>query len=191
LAGVPNVLETIRFAPKDLGLGPEISDVALARVVTSMQGLKTTSERAARALSLFCEAARSSSGYLFLARDASLALAAVQNAPGAPATLVAFIERYWAQLLDDQDMCTALTSMTQVSMAAPMPFWTDPAGTEHHLLALIARGGARDQNVGLIVLIRGTEARTRRLPDAAHDLASALAQHFVAAGDVVVRSTGR
>jgi hypothetical protein len=185
LAGVPSALETSRLAPKDPGVGPETSVAALARMVTSMRDLNTTSERAAWALSLFCEAARSSSGYLFLARGSSLVLAAVQNASGARETLTAFIERYWAQLLDEQEMCSAVTSMTQVSTAAPLPFWTDPAGTEHHLLALVAPDGAGDRNVGLIVVVRGTESRTRQLPDAAHELASALARHFVAMGDVV------
>jgi tetratricopeptide (TPR) repeat protein len=167
-------------------VGPRTSGVALAGVVASMQGLKTPSQRAGRSLSLLCEAARSSTGYLFLVRGSTLALSAVQSAPDAPAPLSAFIAGYWAQLLDEQGMTSAWTSMTHVSNAALAPLWTDPTGIDHHILSLVSRGDVRDEHVGLVVLVNGPEFRARRLPEAAFDLASALARHFITVGDVTV-----
>lgn len=187
VTGAPNVFEAAPPSSKGITAAPGTSDVALAGVVASMKDLKTASQRAVRALSLLCEAAHSSGGYLLLARGSRLVLSAVQNAPGAPVPLTAFVEGYWEQLLDDADMTTALTSMTHVSNA-PVPVWTDPNGREHLLLSLVSRGTVRDEHVGLVVLISGSEHRTRRLPEAARDLASAVARHLVTVGDVAVRA---
>jgi tetratricopeptide (TPR) repeat protein len=150
-----------------------------ARLVSQVLRQATTArERASFALSLLCEDRRASAGFLYLAADQGLVLAAAQGDSEASPELHHSALCFLREQLADGELATQVESELQATLVRGR----DRPTTADGLPMLIALGcpwQGSYQYVGVALLLSGSGQRT----NAATQLAAAIATTLLEAGD--------
>lgn len=127
-------------------------------MASALSNARNASERAQRALLLLCEVRGARSGYLFVAANDGLQLAAASTPEPADDMLQRLIDDFWSQQLDDGELETALLS----DDANATQIWTDRRGLVFRPLLLRGQkhGEARVAGVALLQEDAGKSATT-------------------------------
>jgi hypothetical protein len=188
------LIEAARTAGLDVALAPSDFEISVlgtqrasaaaperSRANSALAACKDTSGRALRALELLSDAAGARGGQLYLAdRDGRLAHAATRDAPAPDAELARFVQGFFAQQLDDENLSAGLTHATHMLSLPGAASFVDARGREHCLLLLSCKQQGRLVYVGLAVL---AVDRSPRVAPELLALSATLALGLLQAGD--------
>jgi len=169
-----SAFETTIFGKTEFGARASI----MSSIVTAMQGAHDRSARAERALRLLCDARGTRAGYLYLAGDERLQLAASSSGGVPDDILQRLVSDFWSQLESDTEPDTEM--MVSEDQTQHLQVWRDRQGTAYQPLLLNGRLNGNGVVAGLAVLASDMPANDG---DMSQPLASELASFLLHAGD--------
>jgi Protein kinase domain/AAA ATPase domain len=164
-------------------LATEIQTSPADIVSKTLGGALTAQARAERALRLLCDDRTASAGYLYLAGDAGLSLAASLGAAAAPEGLLPYVQEFFDHEVAQNSDQTAVLTTAQTSALIERRSFRDVSGIEHRplLMASLANGVSRYAGVAVFVAVDGSDR-----PAAGVTLVGALTAHLIQSGDARV-----
>ena len=162
------------------GAAMDVQTTVAEMVTKAFDGASSARARAEHALRLLCDDRKARVGYLYLAGDAGLSLAASLGSAAAPAGLSHYVQEFFdGEIAQRGDQTAALTN-EQTSALVDRSSFRDGAGIDHRplLMASLADGVSRYAGVAVLAKADGAE---RPLGGVA--LVDALSAHLIQAGD--------
>jgi hypothetical protein len=176
-AGLDVAMLPTDFESAVLGASTGASRRAGSSTVRAALHMQDPAARARAGLELLCDAARATSGHLYLNRGEALQHAASLGAANEPA-LAAFVHAYWKQQLQEHVEDDFTTQSDSDAAESQLTSWTQ-AGTSYQLLLLRGSTDGTLHYTGVVALA----ANHADLPALYWELAAAVSARLLELGD--------
>jgi hypothetical protein len=154
------------------------------KVYAALSACPSAEDRARTALLFLHDGTDADGGFLFLARDIGVALAAAMGPEAEPTPeLIEHVNRAWAARREPQSDLSRTLDATELKtlLAAEDPRWVSPSGDAFERRVLSVHRGGRWIPVG-VAMLRRTPGRAMRPMRRAH--VEALCNALIDAGDI-------
>jgi tetratricopeptide (TPR) repeat protein len=153
----------------------------VAEMVTkAFDGASSARARAEHALRLLCEDRKARVGYMYLASESGLSLAAAVGSAAAPAGLSHYVQEFFDHEIAQRGDQTAALTSEQTSGLVERSSFRDGSGTDHRPLLMESLADGVSRYAGVAVLVKADDAQ-RPLGGVA--LIAALTAQLIRSGD--------